>query len=74
MNVNEKVLSLQRIPDHFAIARGLTKYGQVMDLSTQTLSLRIDYNATAVQNKLFNNYVYGLRRIVINKNGVQSFN
>lgn len=74
LNVGEKVLSLQRIPDHFTIARGLTKYGQVMDLSQQTLSLRVDYNANAVQVKLFNNYVYGLRRIVINKNGVQAIN
>ena len=74
LNVNEKVLSLQRIPDHFTIARGLTKYGQVMDLSQQTLSLRVDYNTNAALNKLFNNYVYGLRRIVVNKDGVSAFN
>mgnify|MGYP003152626897 FL=1 len=74
LNVNEKVLSLQRIPDHFTIARALTKYGQVMDVSEQTLSLRVDYNTNAAINKIFNNYVYGLRRIVINKDGVQAFN
>ena len=74
LNVDEKVLSLQRIPDHFTIARGLTKYGQVMDLSQSTLSLRVDYGGTAVLTKLFNNYVYGLRRLVINKDGVQAFN
>ena len=72
--MDEKVLSLQRIPDHFTIARGLTKYGQVMDLSQSTLSLRVDYAGTAVLTKLFNNYVYGLRRLVINKDGVQAFN
>jgi len=69
-NVDEKVLSLQRIPEHFSIARGLTKYGQVMDLSKQTLSLRVDYSDTASVSKLFNNYVYGMKRIVINKDGV----
>ena len=69
-NVDEKVLSLQRIPEHFSIARGLTKYGQVMDLSKQTLSLRVDYSDTASISKLFNNYVYGMKRIVINKDGV----
>jgi len=69
-NVDEKVLSLQRIPEHFSIARGLTKYGQVMDLSKQTLSLRVDYADTATISKLFNNYVYGMKRIVINKDGV----
>ncbi len=74
LNVNERVLSLQRIPEHFTIARGLTKYGQIMDLSQQTLSLRVDYLATANVVKLFNNYVYGLRRLVINKDGVQAFN
>jgi hypothetical protein len=74
LNVDERVLSLQKIPDHFTIARGLTKYGQVMDLSDQTLSLRVDYSSTATTTKLFNNYVYGLRRLVINKDGVQAFN
>ncbi len=69
-NVDEKVLSLQRIPEHFSIARGLTKYGQVMDLSKQTLSLRVDYANSATVQKLFNNYVYGMKRIIINKDGV----
>ena len=74
MNVGEKVLSLQRIPDHFTIARPLTKYGQIMNVSNQTLSLRVDYSSDASITKLFNNYVYGLRRIVINKDGVSAFN
>jgi len=74
LNVGEKVLSLQRIPNHFSIARALTKYGQIMNLSEQTLSLRVDYDSTATITKLFNNYVYGLRRIVINKDGVSAFN
>ncbi len=74
LNVDEKVLSLQNIDAHFAIARGLTKYGQVMNLTGQTLSLRVDYADDASQVKLFNNYVYGLRRIIINKDGVQAIN
>ena len=41
-----------------------------MDLSKQTLSLRVDYSDTASVSKLFNNYVYGMKRIVINKDGV----
>ena len=41
-----------------------------MDLSTQTLSLRVDYNAGATEDKLFNNYIYGLKRLTINKFGV----
>jgi len=70
VNVNEPVRNLQQIAKHFCIARGLTKYGQIMDLSTQTLSLRVDYNAGASEDKLFNNYIYGLKRININKDGV----
>ena len=41
-----------------------------MDLSRQTLSLRIDYANSASVQKIFNNYVYGMKRIVINKDGV----
>jgi hypothetical protein len=74
LNVGEKVLSLQRIPNHFTIARALTKYGQIMNVADQTLSLRVDYDSTATTTKIFNNYVYGLRRIVINKDGVSAFN
>lgn len=70
VNVNEPVRNLQQIAKHFCIARGLTKYGQIMDLSEQTLSLRVDYNAGATEDKLFNTYIYGLKRIVINKDGV----
>tara|TARA_R110002073_G_scaffold162856_1_gene318823 strand:+ start:5122 stop:6789 length:1668 start_codon:yes stop_codon:yes gene_type:complete len=70
VNVNEPVRNLQQIAKHFSIPRALTKYGQVMDLSTQTLSLRVDYNAGATEDKLFNNYIYGLKRLTINKFGV----
>ena len=70
VNVNEPVRNLQQIAKHFCIARGLTKYGQIMNLSEQSLSLRVDYNAGATEDKLFNTYIYGLKRIVINKDGV----
>tara|TARA_R110002167_G_scaffold104110_2_gene268618 strand:- start:2150 stop:3814 length:1665 start_codon:yes stop_codon:yes gene_type:complete len=74
VNVNLPVRNLQQIAKHFCIARGLTKYGQIMDLSTSTLSLRVDYSAGASEDKLFNNYIYGLKRIVINKDGVSVSN
>lgn len=72
VNVNEKVRNLHRVKENFCVARSLTKYGQIMDLSTQTLSLRIDYSPAGTEQKLFNNYVYGLRRIVVNKDGVSA--
>tara|TARA_R110001592_G_scaffold91224_8_gene267320 strand:+ start:644 stop:2293 length:1650 start_codon:yes stop_codon:yes gene_type:complete len=71
VNVNEPVRNLHLLKDHFCISRSLTKYGQIMDLSTQTLSLRIDYG-TGTEQKLFNNYVYGLRRITISRGQVMA--
>ena len=70
-NVNEPVRNLHLIKDHFCISRSLTKYGQVMDLSGQTLSLRIDYGA-GTEQKLFNNYIYGLRRITVSRGTVMA--
>lgn len=70
-NVDEPVRNLHLVKDHFCLSRSLTKYGQVMNLSTQTLSLRIDYTNGAEQ-KLFNNYVYGLRRITISRGQVMA--
>ena len=71
VNVNKRVLNLQLIKQHFCVARGLTKYGQVMDLSPQTLSLRVDYQG-GTEQKLFNTYVYGLRRIQISQGQVMA--
>ena len=71
VNVDEPVRNLHLIKHHFCISRSLTKYGQVMDLSKQTLSLRIDYS-TGTEQKLFNNYVYGLRRITISRGNVMA--
>lgn len=68
VNVGEKVHNLQKIGNHFVIARSLSKYGGTMDLSDDTLSIRVDYD-TGVHTKLFNNYVYCIRRVMI-KNGL----
>lgn len=70
VNVGEKVHNLQKIANHFVIARSLSKYGGTMDLSNDTLSVRVDYNAGA-HTKLFNNYVYCLRRVMV-KSGMTS--
>tara|TARA_R110002012_G_scaffold37498_1_gene104924 strand:+ start:2990 stop:4636 length:1647 start_codon:yes stop_codon:yes gene_type:complete len=64
VNVERDVRNLHLIKQHFCVARSLTKYGQVMDLSTQTLSLRIDYG-TGAEQKILNNYVYSLRKVTI---------
>lgn len=71
VNVGERVLNLQEITHNFAVARSLTKYGQVKDLSGETLSVRIDY-LNGAEQKIFNNYVVGLRRINVSSQGVMA--
>ena len=69
LNVEEPVFSLQKIADSFAIARAFNKYGQITDLSEESLSLRVDYNG-GVQ-KVFNTYIFKLARLTV-ANGVVS--
>lgn len=71
VNVGERVLNLQEISHNFVVSRALTKYGQVQDLSQQTLSLRVDY-LNGTQQKIFNNYVVGVRRIRVSASGVDA--
>lgn len=71
VNVGERVLNLQDISHNFVLSRALTKYGQVQDLSQQTLSLRVDY-LNGTQQKIFNNYVVGVRRIRVSASGVDA--
>lgn len=70
LNINEPVRNLHKIHEHFAIGRAFTRYGQVFNLKDNSLSLRIDYENTAAQDKLFNNYIFHKRRLIINKDGV----
>lgn len=71
VNVGERVLNLQKIEQNFVISRSLTKYGQVMDLSPETLSVRIDY-LNGTKQKILNNYVVGVRRVTISGSGVEA--
>lgn len=69
INIEEPVFSLQKIAESFVIARAFNKYSQITDLASQTLSLRVDYDAGAVQ-KIFNNFVYKLARLTISNGQV----
>lgn len=70
LNINEPVRNLHKIHEHFAIGRAFTRYGQVFNLKDQSLSLRVDYDSSAGQEKIFNNYIFHKRRLLINKDGV----
>lgn len=68
-NIGERVFNLQKLHDHFVIARALNRYNQVSDLSDDSVSLRVEYGAAGSQ-KIFNSYVYKLSQLVISKGGV----
>jgi hypothetical protein len=70
LNIGEPVRNLHKIHEHFAIGRAFTRYGQVFNLKDNSLSLRVDYENTANQDKIFNNYIFHKRRLIINKDGV----
>tara|TARA_R110001606_G_scaffold96883_1_gene214294 strand:- start:993 stop:2687 length:1695 start_codon:yes stop_codon:yes gene_type:complete len=74
ININKTVFNLQKIDEHFVIARGFNKYGQITNFSEATMSLRVDYGASASQVKIFNNFVWSLRRLTISKGMVSVMN
>ena len=70
VNANHPVRDLQRVPDRFLIGRGLSKYGQVFNLDSADLSLRVEY-VGATEAKMFEHFVNHLRRVNISSQGVQ---
>ena len=63
VNVGKPVFSLQKIADHFAIGRALNRYGQITPLDDMSVSLRVEYDSAASEQKVFNSFVYKLVRI-----------
>lgn len=70
INSEKDVRNLHNVADHFAIGRALNRYKQFTDLSDETVSLRIDYDAGA-QQKIFNCYIFKLVDISVEKGIVQ---
>jgi len=77
----EKSLSTARLPvrnlnqqgKEFMMARPLALYGGVYNLAADgNISLKVEYSASEPpdENKLFTSYIYGLRRIRVNKVGL----
>ena len=77
----EKSLSTAKLPvrnlneqgKEFLMARPLALYGGVYNLAADgNISLKVEYSATEppTENKLFTSYIYGLRRIRVNKVGL----
>jgi len=77
----EKSLATARLPvrnlneqgKEFLMARPLAKYGGVYNLAADgNISLKCEYSTSEppTENKLFTSYIYGLRRIRVNKVGL----
>ncbi len=64
VNCGYGVRDLQRVPERFLIGRAFSKYGQVSDLDSRDLSLRMEYSG-AIKQKLFNHYVCHVRRMIV---------
>ena len=71
VNCGYGVRDLQRVPERFLIGRSFSKYGQVSDLNSRDLSLRMEYSG-ATEQKLFNHYVCHIRRMVVAQGRVMS--
>ncbi len=65
------VRDLQRVPKKFLIGRAMSRYGQVSDLNSRDLSLRVEY-VGATKQKMFNHYVCHLRRMVVSNGNVSA--
>ena len=70
INAGYSVRNLLRVPDRFILARGFSKYNQVFDLSSDTLSLRVEYEG-ATKEKLFNHYIVYYKNVNISSQGIQ---
>jgi hypothetical protein len=72
VNCGYGVRDIQRVPEKFLIGRAFSKYGQVSDLNTRDLSLRVEYTG-ATEQKLFNHYVCHIRRLQVQQGRVSAF-
>jgi hypothetical protein len=75
---NEKALGATKVmvsnldyqEDNFFISRALAMYGNIYDLEADgNISLKIEYKNPQV-NKLMITYIAGLRRMIVNRNGM----
>jgi len=69
VNAGYGVRNLLQVPNRFLLGRAFSKYGQVMNLAPQDLSLRVEYDG-ATEEKLFQHFIQNLRRMNISSKGI----
>jgi len=69
VNAGYGVRNLLRVPNRFLLGRAFSKYGQVMNLAPQDLSLRVEYEG-ATEEKLYEHFIQSLRRVNISSKGI----
>jgi hypothetical protein len=72
VNCGYAVRNLQNVPTRFLISRGFSRYNQVTNLNDRSLSLRVEYE-NATKDKVYNNYICHLRRLLVAKGRVEAF-
>lgn len=72
VNCGYGVRDLQRVPERFLIGRAWSRYGQVSNLDTHTLSLRVEY-VGALEQKMYNHYISHLKRFVVKQGSLEVY-
>jgi len=70
-NAKIPVRNLWNIQQRFMIARALSRYGQVHDLSGTSSQLRIDYGNVAVDATMVETFCVALNRLVVTAMGIE---
>lgn len=68
-NISLSVKNLTRSERRFMVARAFSRYKQVYDLSSASLTLRMEYSNAAILQKVFDHFVVHLRRLVVTNSG-----
>jgi hypothetical protein len=68
-NASVPVKNLQNVPNRFMIGQAFSKYGMISNINNKTLSLNIEYD-NALKLKTYYHYVKHVKRVIINKDGI----
>jgi len=70
-NAKIPVRNLWNIRERFMIARALSRYGQVHDLSGTSTQLRLDYGSTQGDSVMIETFCVALNRMVVTSMGIE---
>ncbi len=71
LNSGVFVRSLQNAEKNFIVARAVSLFGSVSDVTKADLSLRLEYSSSATYQKTLNVYMCTARTLIINRNNIE---